>query len=92
MPADRNAGRHRGPQTHELREPVPVPAEHRPRHEPSRRSADRNFDAIGRATEWPAERIEAGDWSPVQWYYGELAKAYTVLSENAGLFNNRITL
>ena len=34
---------------------------------------DGNFDAIGRATEWPAEQVEAGDWSPVQWYHGELA-------------------
>ena len=34
---------------------------------------DGSFAAIGRATEWPAEQVEAGDWSPIQWYYGELA-------------------
>ena len=44
-----------------------------------------NFDAIGRATEWPADRVEAGDWSPVQWYSGELATAATDLRENEKL-------
>ena len=34
---------------------------------------DGNFDAIGRATEWPADRVEAGDWSPIQWYDSGLA-------------------
>ena len=38
---------------------------------------DGSFDAIGRATEWPAEQVEVGDWSPIQWYYGELATAST---------------
>ena len=33
------------------------------------------FGAVGRATEWPADRVEAGDWSPVQWYAGGLATA-----------------
>ena len=42
-----------------------------------------NFDAIGRATEWPADRVEAGDWSPVQWYSGGLATASTQLRNNA---------
>ena len=46
---------------------------------------EENFDAIGRATEWPAERVEAGDWSPVQWYYGELATGSTHLRESAQL-------
>ena len=46
---------------------------------------DATFDAIGRATEWPAERMEGGDWSPVQWYYGELAKAYTEIGKNTSL-------
>ena len=46
---------------------------------------DGNFDAIGRATEWPAERVEVGDWSPVQWYYGQLATGATLLSESARL-------
>ena len=46
---------------------------------------DGSFDAIGRATEWPADRVETGDWSPVQWYYGELATAGTDLRENEKL-------
>lgn len=25
-------------------------------------------DTIGRATEWAADRVDAGDWTPVQWY------------------------
>ena len=36
---------------------------------------DGDFDAIGRATEWPADRVEAGDWSPIQWYDTGLATA-----------------
>ena len=44
-----------------------------------------NFDAIGRVTEWPAEQVEAGDWSPIQWYYGELATASTALRKHARL-------
>ena len=46
---------------------------------------DGSFAAIGRATEWPAEQVEAGDWSPIQWYYGELATASTALRKNARL-------
>ena len=46
---------------------------------------DGTFDAIGRATEWPAHRVKAGDWSPLQWYYGELATAATELRENEKL-------
>ena len=34
-----------------------------------------NFDAIGRVTEWPADRVAAGDWSPIQWYDTGLATA-----------------
>ena len=44
-----------------------------------------NFDGIGQATEWPADRVEAGDWSPIQWYYGKLATAATGLRENEDL-------
>ena len=44
-----------------------------------------NFDAIGRRTEWPADRVEAGDWSPVQWYSGALATACTHLRKNGRL-------
>ena len=42
-----------------------------------------NFDAVGRGTTWPAERVEAGDWSPVQWYSGGLATAATQLRNSA---------
>ena len=44
-----------------------------------------NFDAIGRVTEWPADQVEGGDWSPVQWYHEELASAYTQLRKKAQL-------
>ncbi len=46
---------------------------------------DGDFDAVGRATTWPADRVEAGDWSPVQWYSGGLAMACTQLRERAPL-------
>ncbi len=46
---------------------------------------DGNFSAIGRATEWPAEQIEAGDWSPVQWYYGQLSTGSTLTRRNTRL-------
>ena len=46
---------------------------------------ERNFEAIGRATNWPSERVESGDWSPVQWYSAKLAAACTDLRENASL-------
>lgn len=42
-----------------------------------------NYDAIGRAMEWPAEQVLAGDWSPVQWYSGGLATASTQLRNSA---------
>ena len=29
----------------------------------------------GRATLWPADRVRAGNWSPVQWYDGSLVEA-----------------
>ncbi len=44
-----------------------------------------NFEAIGRATTWPSERVESGDWSPVQWYSAKLAAACTDLREDASL-------
>ena len=48
-------------------------------------------DAIvaGRASEWgqigcwPADRVAAGDWTPVQWFDGALADAALALEENA---------
>ena len=46
---------------------------------------DGNFDAIGRAIEWPADRVDVGDWSPVQWYSTELATASTELRTNPKL-------
>ena len=36
----------------------------------------------GRARLWPAERVQAGDWTPVQWYDGTLAKAVLNLERN----------
>ena len=49
-------------------------------------------DAIARGEEgwgsrllWPSERMRAGDWSPVQWYDGTLAKVAKDLEEHAGL-------
>ena len=44
-----------------------------------------NFDAVGRGTEWPAKRVEAGDWSPVQWYEAALARAAASLNTSAAL-------
>lgn len=46
---------------------------------------ERNFNAIGQATEWPVEQVQAGDWSPVQWYSGQLATASTDLRHNVTL-------
>lgn len=39
----------------------------------------------GNLTLWPSERVRAGDWSPVQWYDGDLADI--ALSLEAGAFN-----
>ena len=44
-----------------------------------------HFDAVGRGTTWPSDRVEAGDWSPVQWYSGGLATASTWLRNSAQL-------
>ena len=46
-----------------------------------------NFDAIGRATTWQGERVTAGNWSPVQWYDGQLAVAAFQLSRSKHLKN-----
>ncbi len=35
--------------------------------------ASRQCSDWGRACMWPADRVQAGDWSPVQWYDEELA-------------------
>ncbi len=37
--------------------------------------------AWGNRTFWPAERIQAGDWTPVQWYSGSLAEAVALLEQ-----------
>ena len=34
---------------------------------------------------WPAERVQTGDWTPVQWYDGELAEIVWALEENGKL-------
>ena len=41
-----------------------------------------NLDGWGSRHQWPAERIENGDWSPVQWFDGELVKAVQSLFDN----------
>ena len=45
----------------------------------------RNINAVGRSINWPADRMRSGDWSPVQWYAGELAKAAWDLKNANGL-------
>lgn len=39
----------------------------------------------GNRTFWPADRIEAGDWTPVQWYDGSLAEAVRQIEDSPGL-------
>ena len=39
----------------------------------------------GSRTFWPAERIQAGDWTPVQWYDGSLAEAVRQIEDSPGL-------
>ena len=39
----------------------------------------------GRVCRWPAERVEAGDWTPVQWYDGVLAEAVLYLEGHGEL-------
>ena len=46
-----------------------------------------SFDAIGRAITWHGERVAGGDWSPVQWYDGQLAVAAFQLSRSKHLKN-----
>ena len=85
MPADRNAarGRRRKPTTFVNLSRYPLHTEDAQAMANAIREG--NFEAIGRATEWPAEQVDAGNWSPVQWYSGELATAYTRLRDNARL-------
>ena len=37
--------------------------------------ASGDWESIGTACSWPAERMRAGDWSPIQWYDSGLATA-----------------
>ena len=39
----------------------------------------------GRRCLWPTERVQAGDWTPVQWYDGELAEVLTELEGHPDL-------
>ena len=39
----------------------------------------------GSVRRWPANRVRAGDWTPVQWYDGELAEAAAELESNPRL-------
>ena len=39
----------------------------------------------GRAHHWPADRVRAGDWTPVQWYDGTLADIAWELERKRGL-------
>ena len=39
----------------------------------------------GRVCRWPAARVEAGDWTPVQWYDGALAEAVFYLEGHGDL-------
>ena len=34
---------------------------------------------------WPAERVQAGDWTPVQWYDGSLANVAKEIEDSPGL-------
>ena len=34
---------------------------------------------------WPADRVRAGDWTPVQWFDGALAESVVILEGNARL-------
>ena len=45
----------------------------------------RRFDEVGSFCEWPADRVREGDWSPVQWYDAELAKAAAKIREGSRL-------
>ncbi len=46
---------------------------------------DRRVDEVGTLCKWPADRVRAGDWSPVQWFDPRLAEAATGLRAASGL-------
>jgi hypothetical protein len=41
----------------------------------------RRIDEVGSVCEWPEDRVRAGDWSPVQWFDPELARAARTIRE-----------
>ena len=43
------------------------------------------LEGWGRGCRWPSDRMQAGDWRPVQWYDGALAEAARKLEENTAL-------
>ena len=47
--------------------------------------ASGNPEGWGSVNHWPAERVRAGDWTPVQWYDGALAEAALALESNEHL-------
>ena len=47
--------------------------------------ASGNPGGWGSVNRWPAERVRAGDWTPVQWYDGALAEAALALESNEHL-------
>ena len=46
---------------------------------------NRRIDEVGSVCEWPEERVQAGDWSPVQWFDPRLAQAAAEIREAPGL-------
>ncbi len=42
-------------------------------------------DEWGNRTWWPAKRVRAGDWTPVQWYDGSLAEAVRQIEDHPNL-------
>ena len=42
-------------------------------------------DTWGNRTFWPAARVQAGDWTPAQWYDGSLAEAVRQIEDSPGL-------
>ena len=47
--------------------------------------ASDRLEGWGQVCRWPSERVQAGDWRPVQWYDGGLTEAARDLEENAAL-------
>ena len=42
----------------------------------------------GKVCVWPAERVRSGDWTPAQWYDGELAEVLSQLEVHDGLIQS----